>query len=125
MNGGREIDAAIAERLQPYWKSVVDPGAKTEKDSIYLACDGGTCDLPAYWTAPTWETSGQILDAMAPQGYQTSIVVLGADGTWFVRFWDALNGPGVQQQHSGPVAIVRAAVLAWGIETGQEAAVAP
>ena len=114
MNDGREVDAQVAENL----------GCKVELHGgePCCICEHGehsatseTCNgwpvVRRYWTAPTWETSGQILEYF--RDHQNPY------NRAFDRHSRALAPHTVDLT---PEIIVRAAVLAWGIETGQEAA---
>lgn len=109
---GRAIDARIAEAMgwEPY------PLRRKLLAALAGPREGMKMLPPTYFTAPTWELSGQIIEAAAQQALMIRCGING--GPWAEAFWADGRAPsfGEITADSVPEAIVLAACKAWGIE---------
>ena len=117
----RERDAALAEAI----------GCKVRPPNPGLSADYNCgCEDQAHWShprqanfvapyfsAPTWETSGQLIEGLAARGWQVEIHSgHGGPGSFAARVWkDPSAATDWTLAYGGPKAIVLAACRATGI----------
>lgn len=122
----RKIDAALAEAIG--WHSIVDlqdPLRIRGNELMGMPPHGPLATVPTYYSAPTWKTSGQLIEGMAARGWM--ILTTGPDEH---QEWSATLMPKTVDgahhacradcQPSVPQAVAEAARLALGIGAPEE-----